>query len=310
MVFYVDYATEFRHMKNTLTPVIENRIFNFRGAQVMLDRDLAELYGVSTKALNQAFKRNKERFPTSFAFTLNEFECISLRSQIVTLENRSPIGKGTHSKYAPTVYSEYGVAMLSAVLKSDKAVAVSIEIIEVFVRLRRNMLSGKFILQRIDNMEKKMLGYDMKFDEINRFLTVQEPPKQGIFFQNQIFDAYVFFSELIQQATSSIILIDNYIDHTVLLQLAKRKKGVTATIYTERIPASLSLDLDKHNAQYPTINIHRMPHIHDRFLIIDEKELYHIGASIKDLGKKWFAFSRMDSLAGEVLRRIAKRREE
>jgi len=132
-------------------------------------------------------------------------------------------------------------------------------------------------------------------------------PNHGIFFNNQIFDAYVFFSELIQQAKSSVILIDNYIDHTVLLQLAKRKKEVTAIIYTERIPPDLRLDLEKHNAQYPAIDIHRMPHIHDRFLIIDEKELYHIGASIKDLGKKWFAFSRMDSLVEEVLRRVAKR---
>jgi hypothetical protein len=131
-------------------------------------------------------------------------------------------------------------------------------------------------------------------------------PNHGIFFNNQIFDAYVFFSELIQQARSSVILIDNYIDHTVLVQLAKRKKEVTATIYTERIPPALRLDLEKHNAQYPAISIHRTQHIHDRFLIIDEKELYHIGASIKDLGKKWFAFSRMDSLTGEVLRRVAK----
>ena len=306
MFFYVDNAAEFRSMDSTLTSAIENRIFNFRGIQVMLDRDLAELYGVSTKALNQAFKRNKERFPISFAFTLNELECVSLRSQIVTLENRSPMGKGTHSKYAPTVYSEYGVAMLSAVLKSDKAIAVSIEIIEVFVRLRRNVFSGSLILQRIDHMEKKMHGYEMKFDEIDRFLTIQEPPKHGIFFNNQIFDAYVFFSELIQQAKSSVILIDNYIDHTVLLQLAKRKDRVTATIYTERIQAGLRLDLEKHNAQYPPISIHRIQHIHDRFLIIDEKELYHIGASVKDLGKKWFAFSRMDSLVGDVLRRISK----
>jgi len=293
-------------MENTLTTIVEARIFNFRGIQVMLDSDLAELYGVSTKALNQAFKRNKERFPASFAFTLEDGERVSLRSQIVTLENRASIGKGTHSKYAPTVYSEFGIAMLSAVLKSDKAVAISIEIIEVFVRLRRNLFSGNLVLQRIDTMEKKMLGYDMKFDEINRILEFREPPKHGIFFNNQIFDAYVFFSELVQKATSSIILIDNYIDHTVLLQLAKRAEGVSATIYTERIPAALDLDLEKHNAQYPVIEIHRTQHIHDRFLIIDQKELYHIGASVKDLGKKWFAFSKMDSLVSAVLRRVAK----
>ena len=200
--------------------------------------------------------------------------------------------------------------MLSAVLTSEKAIAVSIEIMEVFVMLRRSIHAGNLMLERMDSLEKRMIGYDLKFDEINRFMTHHELPKHGIFFENQIFDAYAFFSDIIQRARHSIILIDNYIDHTVLLQLAKRQKNVTATIYTERIPSALQLDLAKHNAQYPTINIHRMPHIHDRFLIIDEKELYHIGASIKDLGKKWFAFSRMDSLAGEVLRRIAKRREE
>ena len=149
-------------------------------------------------------------------------------------------------------------------------------------------------------------AHEKKIEDILVQLEPYNSKKHGIFFQNQIFDAYVFFSELIQQAKSSIILIDNYIDHTVLLQLAKRNEGVTATIHTERIPASLLLDLEKHNAQYPPIEIHRIQHIHDRFLIIDEKELYHIGASVKDLGKKWFAFSRMDSLVAEVLRRIIK----
>ncbi len=137
-------------------------------------------------------------------------------------------------------------------------------------------------------------------------LKTNELPSYGIFFNNQIFDAYVFFNDLIERAETSIILMDNYIDHTVLLQLAKRKKNVTATIYTERIPAALSLDLEKHNRQYSPIEIHRIQNVHDRFLVIDEKELYHIGASIKDLGKRWFAFSRMDSLTEQVLKRIQK----
>jgi hypothetical protein len=156
-------------------------------------------------------------------------------------------------------------------------------------------------------IEVSLSSHEKKIQEILTQLEPYSLNKHGIFFNNQIFDAYVFFSELVQKATSSIILIDNYIDHTVLLQLAKRAEGVSATIYTERIPAALHLDLEKHNAQYPVIEIHRTQHIHDRFLIIDQKELYHIGASIKDLGKKWFAFSRMDSLAGEVLRRITQR---
>ena len=195
--------------------------------------------------------------------------------------------------------------MLSAVLTSEKAIAVSIEIMEVFVMLRRSIQAGNLMLERMDSLEKRMVGYDLKFDEINRFMTHHELPKHGIFFENQIFDAYTFFSDIIQRTKQSIILIDNYIDHTVLLQLAKRQKNVSATIYTERIPAALQLDLAKHNAQYQPITIHRIKQVHDRFLIIDNKELYHIGASIKDLGKRWFAFSRMDSLVGEVMGRLS-----
>ena len=149
-----------------------------------------------------------------------------------------------------------------------------------------------------------MVGYDLKFDEINRFMTHHELPKHGIFFNNQIFDAYVFFSELVQKATSSIILIDNYIDHTVLLQLAKRNEGVTAKIYIERITTALRLDLDKHNAQYPPIQIMLLKNVHDRFLILDQQSLYHLGASLKDLGKRWFAFSRMDGIIEDVMKKL------
>ena len=291
-------------MESKPSRTIENRVFTVRDKQVMLDRDLAALYGVTTKALNQACKRNKERFPESFAFILTEFEYGVIRSQFVTLERKTTVGKGTHSKYIPTVYTELGVAMLSAVLKSEKAIAVSIEIMEVFVMLRRSIHTGNLMLERMDSLEKRMIGYDLKFDEINRFITHHELPKHGIFFEKQIFDAYAFFSDIVSRARKSIILIDNYIDHTVLLQLAKRRANVSATIYTERISATLQLDLTKHNAQYQPIEIQRINQVHDRFLIIDEKELYHVGASIKDLGKKWFAFSRMDSLAGEVARRL------
>ena len=293
-------------MENSVKSTIETKIYTLRGVQVMPDRDLATLYGVTTKALNQACKRNKDRFPESFAFVLTESERAVLRSQIVTLERKTTVGKGTHSKYIPTVYTELGVAMLSAVLKSEKAIAVSIEIMEVFVMLRRRIHKGNLLLERMDSIEKRMVGYDLKFDEINRFITHHELPKHGIFFENQIFDAYTFFSDIVTRAKQSIILIDNYVDHSVLLQLAKRQKNVSATIYTERIPASLHLDLTKHNAQYPPITIHRIQQVHDRFLLIDEKELYHIGASIKDLGKRWFAFSRMDSLTKQVLERIQK----
>ncbi len=291
-------------MEKSLDTSIAPSIYSIRGMQVMRDRDLAILYGITTKALNQAYKRNKERFPETFAFTLSENELYTLRSQIVTLEKKN-VGKGTHSKYLPTVYTEYGVAMLSAVLKTEKAVAISIEIIDFFVRVRRMIRSGELMIHRIDLIEKRLIGYDLKFDEIDQFIQKTKLPQHGIFFDNQIFDAYTFFSELLQRANQSIVLIDNYIDHTVLLQLSKRPPGVSATIYTERIAETLQLDLAKHNAQYPPIAIRTIQKVHDRFLLMDEKELYHIGASIKDLGKRWFAFSRMDSLAGEMMSRLS-----
>jgi hypothetical protein len=197
--------------------------------------------------------------------------------------------------------------MLATLIKGDFAASMSVAIIDTFIHYSKSKRSGEILTARIELIEKSVSNHDKKIEEILVQLEPHTKKKHGIFFNNQIFDAYVFFSDLIQQATSSIILIDNYIDHSVLLQLAKRNQHVTASIYTERITPALRLDLDKHNAQYPPIDIHRMQHIHDRFLIIDEKELYHIGASIKDLGKKWFAFSRMDSLVGEVLRRITVR---
>ena len=170
--------------------------------------------------------------------------------------------------------------------------------------LKDYLMKGYAIHIRTENLERSFRNMNERMERIEVSLKTNELPTHGIFFENQIFDAYTFFSDIIQRAKHSIILIDNYIDHTVLLQLAKRQKNVSATIYTERIPASLHLDMTKHNAQYPPITIHRIKQVHDRFLLIDGKELYHIGASIKDLGKRWFAFSRMDSLAREVLGRL------
>jgi hypothetical protein len=170
--------------------------------------------------------------------------------------------------------------------------------------LKEYLMKGYAIHIRTENLESSFRNMNARIERIELSLKTKELPTHGIFFENQIFDAYAFFSDLVARAKHSIVLIDNYIDHTVLLQLAKRRENVNATIYTERIPASLQLDLTKHNAQYPSITINRIKHVHDRFLLIDGCELYHIGASIKDLGKRWFAFSRMDSLAGEVLKRI------
>ena len=287
-------------MEHTLTSAIENRIFTIRGKQVMLDRDVAELFQQQTKRLNEQVKRNVERFPEHYFFRLTKEEKQTLVANCDRLSNLK------HSTVSPMVFTEYGISMLATLIKGEFAAAMSVAIIDTFITFSKSKRSGEILTARIDLIEMNLSTHEKKIEDILVQLEPYSLKKHGIFFQNQIFDAYVFFSELIQQAKSSIILIDNYIDHTVLLQLAKRKERVAATIYTERIQAGLRLDLEKHNAQYPPISIHRIQHIHDRFLIIDEKELYHIGASVKDLGKKWFAFSRMDSLVGEVLHRISK----
>ncbi len=268
---------------------IQNRIFTLRGVQVMLDRDLAELYRVETRALKQAVKRNENRFPEDFMFVLDNKEVDLLVSQSV-IPSKKHLGGAK-----PFVFTEQGVATLSSVLTSDRATEINIIIMRAFVRMRKFITSNAAIFQRLDNIEQKQLITDGKLHEVFKALEAREiKPKQGIFFDGQIFDAYVFVADLIKSANESIVLIDNYIDETVLTLLAKRKKNTSATIYTKNISKQLQLDLKKHNQQYPPIKIKILKQAHDRFLILDDKTVYHIGASLKDLGKKWFAFSKMD----------------
>ncbi len=272
---------------------IQNRIFTIRNLQVMIDRDLAELYRVSTKALNQAVKRNLERFPEAFRFQLNDNE----KFELVT--NCDRFKKLKHSTVNPYAFTEQGVAMLSTVLKSETAVKVSIRIMEAFVAMRRFLINNAEIFQRIDTIEKRQLKHEIetneKFEKVFNALQSKEiQPKQGIFFDGQIFDAYKFVSGLVRKANKNIVLVDNYIDESVLDLFGKKKKNVKVTILTGRITRSLELDAKKFNAQYPTLEIKKFGKAHDRFLIIDDKEVYHFGASLKDLGKKWFAFSKMD----------------
>ena len=264
----------------------------------MLDRDIAELFQLSTKRLNEQVKRNVERFPAHYFFRLTTNE----KQQLVAICDR--LSRLKHSTTLPLVFTEYGISMLATLIRGELAASMSVAIIDTFIHYSKSKRSGDILTTRIELIEKNVSNHDKKIEEILAQIEPHSLKKHGIFFNNQIFDAYVFFSDLLQHAKSSVILIDNYIDHSVLLQLAKRKKEVAASIYTERMLPTLRLDLEKHNTQYPEISIRCIPNIHDRFLIIDEKELYHIGASIKDLGKKWFAFSRMDSLVEEVLRRI------
>ncbi len=278
---------------------IQNRIFTMRGVQVMLDRDLAEMYGVGTKVLNQAVKRNLERFPEVFRFQLDDRE----KHELVTICDRFKNLK--HSSVNPYAFTEQGVAMLSAVLRSETAVKVSIRIMEAFVEMRRFLAVNATLFQRLENVERKQLETDRKIEEILDALGSKSiEPKQGIFYDGQVFDAHVFVSGLIRTAEKSILLIDNYIDERVLALLAKRRDGVKATILTRKISPQLKLDLEKHNAQYPPIEIKEFDRAHDRFLIIDDKDVYHFGASLKDLGKKWFAFSKIDIAALDILNRI------
>jgi len=282
---------------------IENRIYTIRGQQVMLDSDLARIYQVETKVFNQTVKRNTDRFPESFCFQLtqDEFDAINLRSQFVT----SSLNYGGR-RYLPYVFSEQGIAMLSAVLRSNIAIKVSIEIMNAFVEMRKILVNNAALFHRLDKIELKQIDADQKFEEIFKALESGKLySEKGIFYNGQIFDAYAFVSDIIRSAQSSIILIDNYVDDTVLTLLGKRNINVTSTIYTKSISNQLRLDVQRYNSQYSPIEVEVFSDAHDRFLIIDNTELYHIGASLKDLGKKWFAFSRMDIEVGRMLQILA-----
>lgn len=279
---------------------IQSKIFTIRNHQVMIDEDLATLYEVETKQLNRAVKRNIERFPEIFMFQLTQDEWEVLRFQ-------SGTSSAEHGgrRYLPYAFTEQGVAMLSAVLRSDIAVKISIQIMSAFVQMRKVLADNALLYSRIDKIERKQLETDTKFEQIFTALESKVLGRdKGIFYDGQVFDAYTFIADLVRKAKSSIILIDNYVDDTVLRLFTKRDKGVSLTIYTKSINKQLALDLEKHNAQYDPIIIKQFNASHDRFLILDNATTYHIGASLKDLGKKWFAFSRMDSEAIGMLSKL------
>ena len=263
----------------------------------MLDSDLATLYQTETKYINRAVKRNKDRFPPDFSFMLTDNEWENIRFQIGTLETS---GRGKHRKYKPIVFTEQGVAMLSAVLQTPIAILVSVKIIEAFVAMRKSMNHLQGLTQRMDGLEWKQLQTDQQLEKILNAMENDLPKKQGVFFEGQLFDAYVFVSDLIKIAKTSIVVVDNYVNEETLLLLSKRNANVSCVIHT-RINAVLKADIAKHNQQYPVVSLIENNGSHDRYLIIDDKHLYHFGASLKDLGKKCFAFSRMDELL-EVLK--------
>ena len=296
--------------KNQTKIDIESKILVIRGQHVMIDRDLAELYGVETKRLNEQVRRNIERFPSNFMFQLTREEQIQaegfLRSQFATLEIENEDLRGKHSKYLSYAFTEQGVAMLSAVLKSDTAVQTSIMIMEAFVALRHFLQNNSKIFSEIDYLKRHAIESDRKIDELfDKMDRYKIEDKQGIFFQGQIFDAYAKFESFIAEAEKEIVLVDNYVDLTVLERFARKKSGVKVTIYTCSKTKITPLDIQKFNEQYPTLVLKHTEKIHDRFLIVDNKILYHIGASLKDLGKKCFGFEIMNSSwIAEIMRNL------
>ena len=289
---------------------IKNLIYVIRGQQVMLDKDLAFLYQVETGALNRAVKRNIKRFPESFCFQLSEEEYENLRCQfgISSLEINGYGGR----RYLPYVFTEQGIAMLSAVLRSDVAIQVSIEIINTFVEMRRIMANSSLMLNRINEIEVKQLVYqkdaDDKFDKIFTYISEHEEVSQKIFFEGQIYDAFSLLTELIAKAKTEIILIDNYVDVGTLNILAKKQKNVKAQIYTVKRTKLSPTDINNFNQQYPALSVNYTEEFHDRFLIVDGNLSYHIGASLKDAGKKCFAINRIEDRANirDILNRIKK----
>jgi hypothetical protein len=281
---------------------IQDKIYTIRGVQVMLDKDLAVLYGVETKHINQAVRNNQDKFQEDFFFALTDDEFNSLRSNDLT-------AKFSKTRVNPKAFTEQGVYMLATILKSTAASQTTVLIIKTFANMRRFLLSNASIFQRLDNIETKQiqnkLESDEKFNKI--FDAIEEkgtPKKQHIFYDGQIFDAYLFVSDIVKSAKSSIKLIDNYIDETTLILLTKRDTNVKATLYTKTLSKQLELDIKKHNAQYSAIEIQKFDLSHDRFLIIDETVVYHFGASLKDLGKKWFAVSKMDIDSFELIGKL------
>ena len=282
---------------------IESLIIMLRGQQTLLDRDLAMLYGVETRRLNEQVQRNIERFPEDFMFQLTKEEFENWKSQFAT-SNSIKMG----ARKRPYAFTRNGIAMLSSVLRSQTAVDVNISIMRAFTATQQFFAANAQMFQRIEVIEHNQLALaarqqdtDKKVEQIfNRLDDRSTTPTQGIFYDGQIFDAYTFVSDLIRSAKKSVVLFDNYVDDTVLTMLDKRKPKVLATIYTKSISKQFSLDLAKHNSQYQPIDVKEFGKVHDRFLCIDNT-VYHIGASLKDLGKKWFAFTKMEMPMEELI---------
>ena len=294
---------------------IINLIYTIRGKQVMLDSDVAMLYHYQTKRINEAVKRNKERFPENFCFqlTTEEIENIKMPNEVLNFKSennwsqfatssKSENIKHRGKKYLPYAFTEQGIAMLSGLLKNDIAVQVSINIMNAFVEMRKFLIQNGQIFERLTNIEYKLLEHDKKFNEVFNQLQVEENIKQKIFFEGQIYDAYSLIIDIIKKANKKILIIDNYIDDSVLKMLTKKNNNVEVVILTSDKSNIQQIDIQKFNKEYPILKVAKTNKFHDRFIIIDNEEMYHLGASIKDLGKKCFGINKIEDV--EIIEKI------
>lgn len=276
---------------------LQDKIHTIRGLAVMLDRDLAVLYDVETKRINEAVRNNQDKFLDDFYFELNNDEFDILRSKVSTTNFAK-------TRTNPKVFTEQGIYMLATILKSRIASQVTVSIIRVFANMRQLISQNIITYERFERIEQRLSLHDKNFDKLFEALEDKtKKPDEGIFFDGQIYDAYAFINDLLKSAKSEIVLIDNYIDDTVFTLFSKYQ-NLKIKIYTQTISKQLRLDYQKYNSQYKNIELKEFKNAHDRFLIIDQKEIYHIGASLKDLGKKWFAFSKFEMQALEILGRL------
>ena len=294
---------------------IKNLIYTIRGKQVMLDSDVAMLYHYQTKRINEAVKRNKERFPENFCFqlTTEEIENIKMPNEVLNFKSennwsqfatssKSENIKHRGKKYLPYAFTEQGIAMLSGLLKNDIAVQVSINIMNAFVEMRKFLIQNGQIFERLTNIEYKLLEHDKKFNEVFNQLQVEENIKQKIFFEGQIYDAYSLIIDIIKKANKKILIIDNYIDDSILKMLTKKNNNVEVVILTSDKSNIQQIDIQKFNKEYPILKVAKTNKFHDRFIIIDNEEMYHLGASIKDLGKKCFGINKIEDV--EIIEKI------
>ena len=272
---------------------IKNLIYTIRGKQVMLDSDVAQLFNYETKDLNRNVRNNIKRFPEYYCFQLTEEEYKSLRCKNFTLNKN---GRGQHRKYIPYAFTEYGITMLAGLLKSEVAVNVSIKIVNTFIEMRKFLSSNGQLFERLTNVEYKLLEHDKKFDKVFDQLQHEENIKQKIFFEGQIYDAYSLIIDIIKKANKKILIIDNYIDDSILKMLTKKKNNVEVVILTSDKSNIQQIDIQKFNKEYPILKVAKTNKFHDRFIVIDKKEMYHLGASIKDLGKKCFGINKIEGL--------------